>query len=194
MGKNGLDLWNFANGRDYSKVASYHDYHAQKSISNGITCTTDLLTNYEVYRVILKLSQDVGKRLRKLELYATKVKFSVKDTELKTKEFQKPLKAESQSFNEITDACYELFLKNYKWDFKVRAVSVSAIDLVSEKTYEQIDLFEIKSDNKQKLEKTMEDIRQRFGKSSIEIASLTEDIKIRKDKTEVKVLPSTLRK
>ena len=41
---------------------------------------------------------------------------------------------------------------------------------------------------------TMEDIRQRFGKSSIEIASLTEDIKIRKDKTEVKVLPSTLRK
>lgn len=194
LGKNGNELWNYANGRDFSRVASYHDYHEQKSVSNGITCTTDLLTNYEVYRVILKLSQDVGKRLRKIGLYATKVKLSIKTTDLKIKEYQKPLKSESQSFNEIADACNELFLKNFNWNLKVRAVSVSAIDLVKDKTFEQIDLFDRKTNKKEKLEQTMEQIRERFGKSSIEIASLTEDIKINKDKSEVKVLPSSMKK
>lgn len=146
--------------------------------------------------MILKLSQDVSKRLRNQQLFAKTVSLSIKDNKLQTREWQAGLGKTSQSFNEITDCAYDLFVKNYDWQCHVRAVSVRTSNLQKEAENTQLDLFlDAKSSQKKdKLEVAMEDIRRRFGKNSIEVASLTEDIKISKDKTEVKVLPSNMYK
>lgn len=196
FGKNGYDLYNYANGNDVSNVGKYKDYTPLKSVSNGITCNRDLLSNDEVYKVLLKLSQDVGKRLRNQEQYATRVQLSVKDTSLVTKQYQAPLKYASQSFNELTEVAFKLFEKNYKWKNPVRALSISAIDLTMNKSEMQIDIFESvqKSDKKLEIERAMDKIRAKYGKDSIEVASLTQDIKIEKNKSEVKVLPSGMQK
>lgn len=196
FGKNGLQMWNYANGRDTSRVREYILHSDQKSISNGITCTSDLENDYEVYKIILKLSQDVAKNLRKHQLYAKTVGISVKDNALKSKEFQISLNKTTQSFNEIANLCFDLFLENYTWSNKVRAISIKATNL--QKTIEnaQLDLInhEKSLQKKDKLEITMENIRNRFGKDSIEIASLTNDIKMATDKPNVKVLPMAMHK
>lgn len=196
FGKNGETMYINANGLDTSRVLEYTKNLEQKSISNGITCTKDLLNNYEVYCVMLKLSQDVSKRLRARELFAKTVAISIKDTTLKTIEWQAPIKNTTQSFNELTNKAFELFKNNYSWANPVRAVSIRAVNLQNEPENVQLDMFtDINAINKKdKLEIAMEEIRSRFGKDVIEVASLTQDIKIAKDKTSVKVLPSSMHK
>lgn len=196
LGKVGVDLWNYANGRDDSRVAEYTEFTHQKSVSNGITCNKDLIDNYEVYRVMLKLSQDVAKRLRILGIHAKKVQISIKNSQLETKQWQAPFVSSTQSFNEITNLAHEIFIKNYNWNNNVRAISVGVSDLVGQPETQQLDLFTdlSRNTNKIKLEQAMEGIRSRFGNESIELASLTEDIKISKDKSDAKVLPSGMKK
>lgn len=67
---NGLKLWRYANGTDTSRVMHKDFVSPVKSIGHGITCTADLQTPEEVFRVMLELSQDVGHRLRVHELMA----------------------------------------------------------------------------------------------------------------------------
>ncbi len=63
-------LWRYANGTDTSRVMHKDFVSPVKSIGHGITCTADLQTPEEVFRVMLELSQDVGHRLRVHELMA----------------------------------------------------------------------------------------------------------------------------
>ena len=70
LGINGLKLWMYANGTDTSRVMHKDFVSPVKSIGHGITCTADLQTPEDVFRVMLELSQDVGHRLRVHELMA----------------------------------------------------------------------------------------------------------------------------
>ena len=55
-----------------------------KSVGHGITCTDDLLSKDEVRHVLMELSQEVGLKLRKNKLAATRVRISVRDNTLAT--------------------------------------------------------------------------------------------------------------
>ena len=63
-GKNGIDLWNYANGLDTSPVAHKDEIVPPKSIGHGITCVENLKTIDEARAVIYTLCQDIGHRLR----------------------------------------------------------------------------------------------------------------------------------
>ena len=78
LGINGLKLWMYANGTDTSRVMHKDFVSPVKSIGHGITCTADLQTPEDVFRVMLELSQDVGHRLRVHELMACGVQVSIR--------------------------------------------------------------------------------------------------------------------
>ena len=88
----------------------------------------------------------------------------------------------------------ELFLKRYQWYKPIRAVTIRAINLISEKIPYQMDLFgdheaRIKQDT---LERTVEDIRRRYGEEAIAIAS-TMSAKLKKDKArEMLIMPAAM--
>ena len=82
LGINGIKLWRYANGTDTSRVMHKDFVSPVKSIGHGITCTADLQTPEEVFRVMLELSQDVGHRLRVHELMACGVQVSVRANDL----------------------------------------------------------------------------------------------------------------
>lgn len=84
LGINGIKLWRYANGTDTSRVMHKDFVSPVKSIGHGITCTADLQTPEEVFRVMLELSQDVGHRLRVHELMACGVQVSVRANDLYT--------------------------------------------------------------------------------------------------------------
>ena len=89
-------------GTDQSRVKPIDYVVPVKSIGHGITCTADLLTEDEVYRVMIELSQDIGHRLRLHKLAATGVQITIKNGDLSYRQYQAPLAFATQSPQEIS--------------------------------------------------------------------------------------------
>lgn len=178
FGKNGMGLWIFANGEDGSRVMP-DGYEAPiKSVGHGITCSCDLYKNEEVWKVMLELTQDIGHRLREYHLCAKEVKLYIRENELDGMMHQMQLPYPSQSPMEIAQAGRVLLEKWYHWQKPVRAVCVTAINLVPEERPVQLDMFgdETARMKRQKLENCVAESRYRFGKRSIFAASFMGDL------------------
>ena len=104
-----------------------------KSVGHGITCTADLKTEEEVWKVILELCQDIGHRLRIHGLKAQGVQIAIRNQELFTRQYQGQLSLPTIVPLEIAKLARELFQRNYDWKEPVRSVTVRAINLVSAK-------------------------------------------------------------
>lgn len=180
LGKNGLDLWRYAAGKDDARVMHKDFVSPVKSVGHGITCNADLENEEEVWKVMLELSQDIGRRLRMHELAATGVQISVRDNDLYSKQYQARLAHSTQSPLIIARKAREIFSLNYRWSNKVRAVTVRAINLVPQNEPQQIDLFTDVAylDKLSRLGNAVEDIRRRFGKRAIFSACLLGDLKM----------------
>ena len=178
FGKNGVGLWTFANGLDMSRIM-YTEYSSPiKSVGHGITCTCDLQDNEDVWKVMLELSQDIGHRLRIHGLAAQGVQLSVRDNDLSSEQFQTQLSYPSQSPLEIAQAARILFERRYRWNHKVRSVTVRCINLIPRDRPIQLDMFgdETTRARRQKLEDAIDVIRGRFGNRAIYAASLMGDL------------------
>ncbi len=169
FGVAGKEMWLYANGLDSSAVMPDGYCAPVKSIGHGITCTSDLVNVDEVWKVFLALSQDVSKRLRISSLAASAVQIAIRDNKLVTRQFQCDLPYLTQSAKEIAEGALKLFIKNYSWNYDVRAVSVRAINLKDENAPEQLSLYtDYKKHEKQrKIDDTVMDLRRRFGEKSI---------------------------
>jgi len=194
LGINGLKLWKYANGTDTSRVMHQDFVSPVKSIGHGITCTADLQTPEEVFRVMLELSQDVGHRLRVHELMAQGVQISVRSNDLYSTQYQCKLPIRTQLPSEITNAGFNLFKERYQWRNPVRAITIRGIDLVSKKEVEQMSLFidHQKRDRRIRLEDAVEDIRRRFGKRAVSYACLMGNIKIPDDGRHTVTMPGLM--
>jgi len=87
LGKNGVDLWRFANGQDHSLVHKQDFVSPIKSVGHGITTVEDLETSEQVWPVLLELTQDIGHKLRVHQKSAEGVAIFVRDNTLQTKQF-----------------------------------------------------------------------------------------------------------
>ncbi|SMB81059.1 DNA polymerase-4 [Desulfonispora thiosulfatigenes DSM 11270] len=195
LGKNGTQLWMYANGLDDSRVATRDYFVPYKTIGHSITCTSDLLNLEEVWCVFLELSQNVSKRLRAYNLTTRKIQISIKDNTLVSKEYQGCLDLPTSSYHDIAKFALKIFIQKHIWINNIRAVGVRAIDLQNSQKIEQCSLF---CDHKakeriNKLEETIETIRDKYGSKIINNAVLmvnskTPDIRIE----EQLIMPSAM--
>lgn len=194
LGKNGVRVWMYANGRDVSRVTDAGWKSPVKSIGHGITCTADLKNDLEVWKVLLELSQDVGHRLRTHGLCAGGVELTVKNSQLHARQFQCQLLVPTQSPMELGRTAKALFENNYRWETGVRAVTVRAIYLAPWEEPRQIHLLDDmeKRKRQERLEEVIEDIRRRYGKGAVYSAILMGDIKIPDSKIHQVVLPGMM--
>ena len=178
FGKNGVLLWHYANGSEQSAVTPSDFEPPIKSVGHGITTIRDLERNEDVWPVILELSQDIGKKLRKYEKRAAGVAIDVRDTELYHKQWQCQLPQPTYSSLYLARKAYQLFKQSYMWERDIRSITVRAINLVSEELPQQMGLFaEVQSiDKMERLELVVDNIRERFGKNAIRSAVLCQDI------------------
>ena len=194
FGKNGIMLWCFANGKDMSRVMPDGYETPIQSVGHGITCSCDLQSNDEVWKVMLELSQDIGHRLRSYNLAAKGVRLAVRGNDLYGQQYQSKLLYPSQSPLEIAQAARLLFAKRYGWETPVRAVCVTGINLISNNYPVQTDIFgdEIKRLRRQKLEDCIDEIRGRFGKRAIVAAALMGDLHMPQDGRHEVTMPGTM--
>ncbi len=185
LGINGVKLWEFANGMDNSRVRPFDYEPIAKSVGHGITCTDDLINEYEVRQVLYELGQGVSLRLRQAELMATRIQLCVRDCNLFYREYQCKLPYPTQSWREMVDCAVNLFRLRYTWQYPIRSVTIRAIDLVNARTPQQLDLFGDHEKRKRNddLEIAVEDIQRRFGRDAIRLASSMNGLKVQKDKS-----------
>jgi len=174
FGKNGNMLWAFANGLDASRIMHTEFVSPVKSVGHGITCTCDLEETEDVWRVMLELSQDIGHRLRVHGLAAQGVQLFVRDHNLRYEQFQMKVAYPTQSPLEIAQAARILFMRRYRWESAVRAITVRSINLIPQDRPIQLDMFgdAARRMRLEKLDSCIDDIRRRFGNRSVVSASL----------------------
>lgn len=194
FGIRGIDLWRYANGTDNSRVMHKDFVSPVKSIGHGITCTADLESNDEVFRVMLELAQDVGHRLRIHNLEAQGVQVYVRGNDLLGAQFQCKLPFRTQLPSEIAAAGFNLFASRYKWGVNVRAVCIRAINLCSKYDPDQLNCFidTARRDKRIQLEDTVEELRSRFGKQSITYATLLHNLKMPDDGRDAVKMPGIM--
>ena len=194
LGVNGLQLWQYASGKDDSPVMHKDFVSPIKSVGHGITCVADLLDDEEVWKVMLELSQDVGHRLRLHKLKATGVQISIRSNNLGFRQFQAPLSLSTQSPMVIAKKAHTIFQANYRWSTPVRAVTVRAINLIPQGMPEQIDLFADmrRVEKAEKLDDCIEEIRRRFGKKAVFQACLLGDLKMPMDNRHMVQMPGVM--
>ncbi len=176
LGKNGLDLKKYALGEDNSPVAVYGADDKPKSIGKSITCGKDFCDNESVWKAFLEFSQQICDNLRKYELYAGGVQVHIRTASLNVKEF-------SHSFNDVTNSSlilakrgFELFCNNYTFGEPLRSVGLRAINLKTDATAVQQDIFgnDTKQTEIEKIEDSVYNLRQKFGKESIKRGTVIE--------------------
>lgn len=190
LGKNGVMLWQFANGLDTSRVA-HESYSAPaKSVGHGITCTEDLNTLDEAQKVIYALSQDIGAKLRQMGLRAKGVHLSVRDNELHTVGWQTLLKVPTQDELDIAKEAFAILLSNYRWEKNVRSLTVTAINLEKAEEPIQLSLFDTPTNEKRKLlTRTIDEIHELYGKHSLVPALILDEKKMPRGTCDELVMP-----
>lgn len=187
LGKNGVSLWNYANGNDYSRVMNIDFISPIKSVGHGITTVKDLEKPEQVWPVFLELTQDIGHKLRIHQKCAEGVAIYIRDNTLFGKQWQIKLDMPTQSPMLIAKAAFNLFEKRYDWRNPIRSVTIQAINLTPQDTPRQIEFFmNIERIEKiEKLEECIETIRQRFGKDIIRNGVLFQNLRMPPEKAEI---------
>ncbi|MCM1099901.1 MAG: DNA polymerase IV [Clostridium sp.] len=168
----GLTLYNFANGLDESAVETTRS--KAKSVGNSTTLTEDAVTEETAHRVLLELSESVGRRLRAARFMAESVCIEIKYNTFRSVSHQKILDTPTSSTDEIYRHARELF--HALWNgTPIRLLGVRAAKLVEEDTPVQLSLFDYnapKSEKQQKLDAALDSIRARYGKEAVKRGSL----------------------
>ena len=169
LGKNGYQLWLYANGLDDSEVKTADYIRTVKSVGNSTTTSDDMCSLREISSTFLTLSSSVAGRLRRAGLKGKVVQITVRDSALNVYEKQKVLFKDTDSARVIHECAVELFKESYDWHLPVRSIGVRLTDLVSSDAPEQLSLFEEvdRNEKEDRLEKTVDTIRERFGKKSL---------------------------
>ena len=180
FGINGIQLWRYANGTDESRVMHKDFISPVKSIGHGITCTADLISEDDVWKVMLQLTQDIGHKLRLHKLKAAGVQVFVRTKDLNFYQFQTRLGFKTQLPNEIASAAFDIFRQKYIWNTDIRAVTVRATNLEPQDEAEQVSMFVDynKICKNEKVQDAIEEIRSRFGKGAVNMAVLLGDLKM----------------
>ena len=168
----GKMMWNYANGIDYSEVET--DYGNPKSISSSSVLPYNYSNIDDIYKELKKLSMETGKRLRNKKMYAPNVNIWVKFNDFSKISKQVTLDNVIDNDEDIYNNAVKLF--NMVWnsdtDKKIRALCVGVANLTD--VYKvQLSIFgdeNIKIDRNDNLQKTLDDIKKKYGDKSITYA------------------------
>ena len=179
LGKNGVVIHNFANGIDPSAVSHKDDERALKSIGNSTTTPRDMVTDDDVKSVITVLGESVARRMREQGVRGKTVTITVRDKNLYHFTRQCKLQNSTDVSIEIINAAMKIFRENYVWNNPIRSIGVAVSDFNADEGV-QYDLSGTveKREKLERLEKAVDNIRQRFGNYAVQRASLLKDEKL----------------
>lgn len=176
FGKQGIMMWEFANGIDNSEVV-YKD-EKPKGVGNSVTLPEDIDKKEKLLEILFALTEQVTYRLRKEKLLASVVSVQLRTNNFDDFSHQGKLKTPSMKTKDVFEKAKELLLEMYKNGTKIRLVGIRVENLV-EREDEQISFFENEKDEKQeKIDEVLDKLRDKYGYNKISRATKIEADKI----------------
>ena len=171
FGKHGVQLSTYARGLDDDDVKSVYEKEEVKSVGNGTTFPEDLIGEDAIKKGLYMLSDSIASRMRAKGVKCTTVQVQIKDTGLKVISRQKKTDKPTYLAHEIRQVAMEIVRESWNMKQPIRTLTVTGCNMVDENSFsEQITLFDIpdeKREKTEKLEKTMDELRKKFGKDII---------------------------
>ncbi len=136
LGKNGLTLWERANGLDNSPVQVWQEH---KSISTETTFETDTIDIGHIHHILVRMCEQLAFRLRKKEQLTGCVTVKIRYANFDTHKLQQTIPY--SSFDHLLiPTCKELFNRLYTRRMLIRLVGIQFSQLV--RGVQQLNLFE----------------------------------------------------
>ncbi len=171
FGKMGTSLHNAAVGEYDGEVSAYGEGREEKSIGNGFTFKRDLM-NYEDIRSALSfICDELGSRMRYAGVKGNIVTVAMRDINLNVITRRRTVERFTCTARCISDTAYGIVLEHWNTKKPLRSLTVTVSGLARAGVGEQMKLLysddELFDMQNEKLERTVDRIRSRFGSKSI---------------------------
>lgn len=179
FGEHGLELAARARGEDDRPVVEERD---PRSISAERTFPTDISDPVEVHQKILRLSEQVGRRLRDEERMGWTVKLKLRWPDFSTITRQIKLSQPTDRVDKIFSTALGLLDQVWKPGRPLRLIGVGVSDLVE--SIRQLELFDRTWEEHERLQEAIDKIRERYGPDSVRLAGGLSNV-LRRDDNEL---------
>ena len=173
FGRAGLALAGKAIGRDAGAWFStgFSQSSSPKSISHETTFREDTRDPIAIDATLAKLSQLVARRLREHGLWTKTIQVKIRDQDFVTQTRAKTLAEATQIDGVILNTARSLYKRHRKPNRALRLIGVHAGSLQTS-PQQQSTLFDTNDTDKwSRALRAVDDLRDRFGESSVELAS-----------------------
>lgn len=171
FGINGKYLHMWANGIDNTPVDPNSRAKA-KSMGHSTTLPENVTSYDKAKKIILLLSEEVGRRVRRKNYMGRTVTLTLRDSYFNTITRSTTI-SYTNTTDDIYDAAKGLLYSHWDENTPLRLIGVSLSQLT--KAVHQISIFD-EDEKKQKLNKVIDKIKDRFGEGAIFRAKFLEDI------------------
>ena len=177
LGKMGETIHDYANGIDNDPVKSIYEGREIKSVGNGMTFKRDLVGLSDISVSVHALADTVASRMRRYKVKCMTVQVTIKDPKFKVISRQKTLTVPTFLAKEIADISLNIIKSCWNLNSPIRMLTITGSNLIPEDqdVGEQLSFFDIEERNnkekRQKLEATIDKIREKFGKNAVSFAS-----------------------
>lgn len=159
MGINGLRLKQDLLGERKNEVLDYYKLPPPKSIGNGTTTTSDIISKEDITKVVYFLAQKISKRMIRHKVKAEGISVTIKNKDLKTFHSSCKMRA-TQDVKQIAENALKLIEKIWKYNYPIRAIRVKCFNLSSSQII-QLSLFD---SSKNDYSSAIDEINRKYGK------------------------------
>lgn len=161
-------MWEYANGIDNSVVNFESDKNKCISISTTLLKDTDDIE--ELRKVLFRLADSIGRSLRKQQMYANVIGLTVRTSDFVDSSIQTSLLNGINKTDDIYNNIIKLFTKKYV-GVLIRNIGIRLSDL-SNILNKQEGLFDTVKYEDKKMDKLVDDLKEKFGDDKVTIAAL----------------------
>jgi DNA polymerase-4 len=162
FGENGRDMARHARGQDERPVVTEREV---KSVSQEVTFSRDVREDTSIEKTLVRLSAQVGRRLRKNELAGTTVKLKIRWPDFTTLTRQVTLPSFTNNDNEIAETALGLLRKIRKSGQAVRLIGVGVTGLGE--PMRQLELWGSDTEKERKLQEVLDELKEKYGDNAI---------------------------
>ena len=166
----GKYLYRASHGIDNSKVEIHETKNPSISISE--TLPYNYTDEKKLKEIIFRQVEELSRELRSRKLFAKTIGITFKNSNFNSYSAQETLENATDNTKEILKVAYKVFENSYKQD-EIRLIGVRLANLMNNRN-EQVSLFDKEDnlDHTADIQKTIDEINNKFGKSLIKPASL----------------------
>ena len=175
LGKAGLTIWHFANGRCADAVKPVQE--ANKGYGNSVTTPEDVRDHPQAYKVLMGLCETVAMRLRQDGVCGGCVTVHLRTTEFQSFSHQSRIHGATNNTAELFQIACRVFDEMWDGITPLRQLGVQVTELTVE-PYRQYDLFSevtpVRYERKMRLDETVDALRDKFGEDVIRRAKFAQ--------------------